>query len=257
MSEEKSVLLTIDDGVATVTMNQPRKFNSLDGAMLSELFSAILDISENPAARVMVLRGNGAAFCSGGDLKSMADNLDRIEGTAGYLIDTANAVVLAMRRLAVPVICSVHGAAAGGGFAVAMGGDMVVAAESARFVFAYSKIAVSPDAGLSYVLTERLGARRAIEALLLRTQFSAAEMLELGLVNRVVADNQLAAATQELAMQLAQLPPTMAREVKRIVNERADNGLGHQMSLERAAFVRCAKSPEFAERVRAFMEKRR
>ena len=257
MSEEQAVLLDIgNDGIATITLNRPQAFNSMNQALLSGLLTALLKAEGDASVRVVIVRGSGNAFCGGGDLKAMADDIDRIESAVGFFIDTANAAVVAMRRLRVPVICSVHGSAAGGGFALAAAGDFIVAAESARFVIAYSKIAVSPDAGLSYFLTERLGPWRAIDALLLRSHLTAAELREAGMVTRVVADDQLEAATRQLAQQIAQLPPTMANSVKRLVNERADRALGQQMSSERQGFIRCTGSREFAQRVDAFLQKK-
>jgi 2-(1,2-epoxy-1,2-dihydrophenyl)acetyl-CoA isomerase len=254
---EQAVLLSVDAGIATITMNRPQAFNSMNQELLSRMLTAVLAAGDDPNVRVVVIRGNGTAFCGGGDLKSMCDDIDRIESAVGFFIDTANALVLAIRRLRVPVICSVHGAAAGGGFSLAIGGDFVVAAQSARFVIAYSKIAVSPDAGLSHFLTERLGSWRAMDALLLRTHFTAAEMQELGIVNRIAPDDQLAAATAELAEQISQLPPAMCSEVKRLVNDLADGELGQQMSRERSAFVRCTASGEFKQRLNAFINKQR
>lgn len=258
MSEEKSVLLSVDnDGIATITMNRPQAFNSMNQELLSSMLTTVLAAGDNPNVRVVVIRANGAAFCGGGDLKAMSDDIDRIESAVGFFIDTANALVLAMRRLRVPIICSVHGAAAGGGFSLAVAGDFVVASESSRFVIAYSKIAVSPDAGLSYFLTERLGPWRAMEALLLRTHFTAAEMKELGIVHSIALDAQLDDATAALAKQIAQLPPAMCTEVKRLVNELADDKLGQQMSRERFGFIRCTGSNDFKQRLNAFLSKQR
>ena len=174
--------------VATITLNRPEALNALDLALGRELFHAALEVDEDPAIRCVVVTGAGKAFCAGGDVKGFADNLPRIGVLIKELTTYLHGAVSRLCRSDKPVIMAVNGVAAGGGFSLALSGDLVVAAESARFTMAYSKIAATPDGSSSYFLPRLIGLRRALELYVSNRVLSAREALEWGLVTRVVPD---------------------------------------------------------------------
>ena len=143
--------LTLDrsEGVATITLNRPDAFNALSLGLGRELFHAALDVDEDPAVRCVVVTGAGRAFCAGGDVKDFVDNLERIGVLVKELTTYLHGTVSRFCRSDKPVIMAVNGVAAGGGLSFALSGDLVVAAESARFTMAYSKIAATPDGSSS------------------------------------------------------------------------------------------------------------
>lgn len=258
MSDPAPVLLDIDaQGIATVTLNRPQQFNTIDIASMQCLATLLQDLEHDAAVRAVILRGAGKTFSGGGDIRSMHAQIDNLPRFIGEIIDSFHAAIVALRRLPVPIIASVHNSAAGGGFSLALACDFVVATESARFVIAYPKLATSTDGGLSFFLTRRLGTARALDLLLLRDEIGAAEAHALGLVNRIAADDRLADETQAAALRLAGLPTQSVREIKRLVSGLGDAALHEQLAAERAAFVRNAALPEMAQRLMAFLDKKR
>lgn len=259
MSDSAPVLLDIDaDGIATLTLNRPQQFNTIDIASMQCLAASLQDLEHNAAVRAVILRGAGKTFSGGGDIRSMHAQIDNLPRFIGEIIDSFHAAIVALRRLPVPIIASVHNSAAGGGFSLALACDFVVATEAARFVVAYPKLATSTDGGLSFFLTRRLGTARALDILLLRDEIGAVEAHALGLVNRLAADDaHLLDETLAAARRLAQLPPQSVREIKWLVSGLGDAALPDQLAAERAAFVRNSARPEMAERLLAFLNKSR
>jgi len=169
-------------GVATLTLNRPDAYNSLNMALGRELFSASLELDEDPEVRCVVITGSGRAFCAGGDVKDFVDNLGRIGAHIKELTTYLHGAVSRFCRSDKPVIMAINGIAAGGGFSFALSGDLVVAAESAKFTMAYSKIAATPDGSSSYFLPRLIGLRRAMELYFTNRVLTAREALEWGLV---------------------------------------------------------------------------
>jgi 2-(1,2-epoxy-1,2-dihydrophenyl)acetyl-CoA isomerase len=256
MADNQSILCTRAGGTAILTLNRPQQFNAINIESMQSLYRALLDIEPDPSVRAVILRGSGPAFCGGGDIRAMRDNLDNLPRFIGEIVDAFHATILALRRLPVPVISAVHGSAAGGGFSLALACDLVMATQSARFVSAYAKLATSTDGGLSYFLTRRLGSGRALDVLLLR-DLKAPEALALGAIDRVVEDDRLEAEALALAEQLGRLPAHSVREIKRLVTGLNDTALAEQLAAERAAFLRCCREKEFAEKVVAFLDKKK
>jgi 2-(1,2-epoxy-1,2-dihydrophenyl)acetyl-CoA isomerase len=257
-TDSQPVLLDIDtNGIATLTLNRPQQFNTIDIASMQCLANLLADIDADPQVRAVILRGDGKTFSGGGDIRSMHEHLDELPRFIGEIVDQFHAAIIALRRLKVPVIASVHGSAAGGGFSLALACDLVVATQSARFVIAYPKLATSTDGGLSFFLTRRLGTARALDILLLRNEVGAVEAQALGLVNRLADDDQLAAQTLALAEQLVALPAQSVREIKSLVAGLGDAGLHEQLAAERAAFMRCSREPELGARLSAFLTKKK
>ncbi|MFT3931461.1 MAG: enoyl-CoA hydratase-related protein [Spongiibacteraceae bacterium] len=255
---EQSLFLDIDnEGIATLTMNRVQQFNAISVELMQRMLGYLTEIEFNPNVRAVILRGNGPAFSGGGDLATMREHIDQLPRFLGEIIDAFHTSLLAMRRLKVPTIAQVHGSAAGAGVSLAMACDFVVAAENTRFVVAYPKLATSTDGGLTYYLTQRVGTARALDILLLRDQLSAREALDLGLISRVAAPENLEAEARAVALRIAQLPAQSVSELKGLVLGFADSALANQLAAERAAFVRNAGTKEFADRIVAFLDKKR
>src|SRR5437773_823878 len=219
----ESLILDRRDGVATITLNRPDAFNALTLGLGRELFHAALEVDEDPSVRCVVVTGAGKAFCAGGDVKDFADNLPRIGVLVKELTTYLHGAVSRFARSDKPVIMAVNGVAAGGGFSFALSGDLVLAAESARFTMAYSKIAATPDGSSSYFLPRLVGLRRAMELYFTNRVLTAREALDWGLVTRVVPDAEFKGAVDALARELAQGPSKAFGAAKRQVQQRMTN----------------------------------
>src|SRR5437879_9115580 len=250
--------LTLDrsEGVATITLNRPDAFNALNLGLGRELFHAALDVDEDPAVRCVVVTGAGRAFCAGGDVKDFCDNLERIGVLVKELTTYLHGTVSRFCRSDKPVIMAVNGVAAGGGLSFALSGDIVVAAESARFTMAYSKIAATPDGSSSYFLPRLIGLRRAMELYFTNRVLSAREALEWGLVTKVVPDAELRASVTGLAGELGQGPTLAIAAAKRLFHQSTHESLETQMELESQAIAAAGHTEDFREGVTAFAAKR-
>lgn len=213
------VLLDItDDGIARIRLNRPEAANGLDAPLLRALNDAVLACHGDPRTRVVVLSGEGPNFCAGGDVKTFASKGEGLpdylrEATAWLQIATAS-----LLRLKAPVVTGVHGfAAGGGGLGLVCASDLVVAARSARIFSGAARVGMAPDGGTSVTLTQIVGARKAMELLLLNPTLTADEALAIGLVNEVVDDDQLDKRLLALAGELAAMAPLALAATKRLV----------------------------------------
>ena len=257
MTSEQLVSLShTPDGVVTLSMATPGKPSVVTQESAMAMQQALAEVAAMPQARVLVLRSAGKSFNAGGDLKAIDSTLVDSDRLLGAIIDAFHASILALRRLPIPVIGSVYGAAAGGGFSLALACDQLIVASNARFVVAYPALGTSSDGGLSHFLTKRLGAAKALEIVLGSGAINAAEAQALGLAVKVVDDASLDAETAAYAAKIAQLAPQSVREFKRLIAGAEDDGLEAQLAREREAFLRCAKTEDFRKRVGAFLQKR-
>jgi 2-(1,2-epoxy-1,2-dihydrophenyl)acetyl-CoA isomerase len=250
------LLLERADQIATITLNRPDAFNAFNLALGREIFDAALEVDEDPDVRCVVITGGGKAFCAGGDVKDFADNLPRIGALVKELTTYLHGAVSRLVRTPKPVVTAVNGIAAGGGFSLALAGDLVIAAESARFTMAYSKIAATPDGSSSYFLPRLIGIRRAIELHYTNRVLSAKEALEWGLVNRVVPDAEFKGAVQKLARELAQGPTKAFGAAKLLFHHSTHESLETQMELEAQAIARSGYTEDFRNGVTAFADKK-
>ncbi len=240
-------------GVAQLRFNRPDVLNALDAGLANALLEACRSIASDSAVRVVVLGGNGRAFMAGGDLAAM--RRAPVEA-ADALIRPLHAAVQLLSEMPVPVLARVHGAAAGAGISLMLAADLAIAAEGTRFNFAYTDIAASCDGGASWALPRLLGLRKALEIALLCESFDATEALRLGLLNRVVAAERLAAVTDDLAARLARREPHALAHLKRLLRLAGQQSLEAQLQAERAAFLDCAGRPAFAAAVDGFFARR-
>jgi 2-(1,2-epoxy-1,2-dihydrophenyl)acetyl-CoA isomerase len=250
------LLLDKREHVATITLNRPEAYNALDLGLGRELFHAALEVDEDPDVRCVVITGAGKAFCAGGNVKDFADNLPRIGILVKELTTYLHGAVSRLTRSAKPVIMAVNGVAAGGGLSFALSGDVVIAAESARFTMAYSKIAATPDGSSSYFLPRLIGLRRTLELYLTNRVLSAREALEWGLVTRVVPDAELKDAVEALARELAAGPTLAIGGAKRLFHQSTWESLETQMELEAQAIAASGHTEDFREGVTAFANKK-
>ena len=256
MNGDASVLSSQSGDVVTLSLNRPDRLNALDGEMADALCVAIKAIENNAFARVVVLRGEGRSFCAGGDVAAMHAHRDNLPAFIEKTIDPFHACVLGLQRLPMPVIASVHGSLAGGGFSLAMACDLVVATRSARFVVAYPKLGAPADGGLSFFLVQRLGSARGLEVLTTGGELNAEHALKLGLVSRVVEDDELQQETAQWIAEMLALPTQSLSELKTLVAAQSNDALEAHLKREKAAFLRCAATPDFAARIAAFAQKR-
>jgi 2-(1,2-epoxy-1,2-dihydrophenyl)acetyl-CoA isomerase len=255
-----TVLTQLDGPVAIVTLNRPASLNALNFELADALGDAMHAIEADPAVRCVVLRGAGGHFMAGGDIDTFSTDLDADarERAAGFRhgIHAAHAAVIAIKRMAKPVIASVDGAAAGAGLSFALAADLAILSDRAYLVTGYLQLGTTPDCGLTFTLPRTLGARKAIELLMLSERIDARTALALGLANRVVPAGELEAETLKLARRLAAGPTLAFGQLKRLLRESAHNGLDAQLAAEVEAFGACAVSEDFKEGVRAFGAKR-
>jgi 2-(1,2-epoxy-1,2-dihydrophenyl)acetyl-CoA isomerase len=251
----ESIIYDVKDAVATITLNRPDAYNALNLALARDVFHATLEADEDREVRCLVITGAGKAFCAGGDVKDFAENPDRIGVVIKALTTYLHGAVSRLARAQKPVIMAVNGVAAGGGMSFALSGDLVVAAESARFTMAYSKIAASPDASSSYFLPRMIGLRRALELHYTNRVLSAREAMEWGLVNRVHQDAEFPSAVAALARQLAEGPTLAFGRAKLLFHQSTQESLETQMELEAQAIAACGHTEDFRNGVMAFARK--
>lgn len=252
-----SILYSVADGIATITLNRPQVMNALDAGMIRRLREAAERVERETAVRAVVLGGAGAAFCAGGDVAAFRENATRVPAMVREVAGDLHHAVLALRRAPKPVLASVHGAVAGAGVSLMTAADLAIAADGTKFTLAYSRIGASPDGGATYSLPRLVGYRKALELMLLSDTFDARAALRLGLVNWVVDAERLSAEMDAIARRLAQGATVAFGETKRLLYQDTEQALAAHLDAEIEAFARCAATRDFAEGVRAFVEKRK
>lgn len=260
MEETESVqpvVCTVKDGIARILLNRPSVLNALDESMSCALLSACDAIQGNDDVRVVVLSGAGRAFMAGGDLARFHDAPEHCAETAMALIDPLHAALAILTSLKQPVVGVLHGAVAGAGISLALACDLVIASDNTIFNFAYTRIGANSDGGLSWHLSRIVGMRRAMEIALLGEPLGAKDLLNIGLVNRVVSQCQLENDASYLAERLAQGPTAAFGTMKRLLRQSFGASFEAQMAAERNAFIECTASADFRIGVDAFFGRRK
>jgi 2-(1,2-epoxy-1,2-dihydrophenyl)acetyl-CoA isomerase len=256
----ESVLLTRDGAVATLTLNRPAALNALDLPMMDALVAHVATIAADPTLRVVVLQGAGKHFMAGGDLKTFATRLDaepaQRQADFQLIVNRLHAAIEHVQRMPQVVICALRGAVAGFGLSLAAACDLAVAADDAYFASAYRQIGLTPDGGGTWALPRIVGLRKALEIYLLSERFDAREAQRIGLVNRVVDGAALEATVTAMAQSIATGPILALGNVKRLLRESSGRTLSEQLHAEAESFARCAATDDFAEGIRAFLDKR-
>lgn len=252
MIEYDSILYTVTDGIARISLNRPDVMNALNTLMRAELADAF--VRAGKTARVVVLSGEGKAFCSGQDLGDGKDvsklNLERV------LRDEYVPMMRALNDCPVPTICVVQGAAAGAGANLALGADVVIAGESAYFTQAFTRIGLIPDAGGTWTLPRQVGMARAMGASLFADKIDAKKAEDWGMIYECVADDGLSDHVTARATALAQGPTLAYGQLKEAMRQGASNTYEEQLFLEAKLQGACGKTRDFKEGIVSFLEKR-
>lgn len=244
--------------VGVITLNRPESLNALTTKVGQEFQAAVAEVCEG-GARAIIVTGAGRAFCAGGDLREMqriAEREGKVEAFFDEPLRLLNDCILLIRRSPLPFIAAVNGAASGGGCNLALACDLVIAGESARFNQAFVKVGLSPDCGGTFILPRLVGWKRATELMITGEVVSARRALEMGMINAVVADEELMAQALAMAEKLAQAPTIALGRIKELLEASATNDYGGQLELERKAQIESGKTKDFREGVAAFIEKR-
>ena len=252
-----AILLDIAEGVATITLNRPDKLNSFTDEMHAELKQAMQIIQADRSVRVLMITGAGRGFCAGQDLseRMMGDGAETAD-VGSSLEKNYNPLLKQLRALPYPVICAVNGVAAGAGCNLVLACDIVLAAKSASFVQAFSRIGLIPDAGGTYTLPRLVGTARAMAAMMLAEKVGAEQAEKWGMIWKCVDDAQLMNEANTLARHLAGQATRALGLTKRAIYASANNTFEQQLDLERDLQREAAKSEDFREGVMAFKEKR-
>ena len=255
--EFETILYETQDGVARITLNDPDRLNPITRPMLREIRVALGRIEEDETVRVLVLTGAGRGFCSGQDLtEAVVQTASPAETVAESLDEFYHPMIDALRALRVPTIAAINGIAAGAGANIALHCDLVVAAQSASFVEAFTRIGLVPDCGGTWLLPRLIGEARSRALMLLAEPLSAEEAVAWGLIYRAVPDDSFAAEVEALAARLAKGPTRAYTMIREALNVGASHGLSAQLDVERALQAEAAGSADFREGVAAFSEKR-
>jgi len=252
-----SILVSLETGVLAVTLNRPDKLNAFNPEMHEELRAA-LEQADGAEVRAVLLTGAGRAFCAGQDLSTRkvtpgAAPIDLAVSLGNYY----NPLVRRLRELPKPVVCAVNGTAAGAGANIALACDLVIAARSANFVQAFSRIGLLPDSGGTWFLPRLAGSARAMGLALLGEKLSAEDAAAWGLIWKVVDDDALATEAMAITKQLAAGPTTGYGLIKQALLASASNSLDAQLELERDLQRKAGFSEDYREGVAAFLEKRK
>lgn len=246
------VRLSVEDGIATLTLSRPDRANALDPALADALFQAFLELGGQPQIRAVLLQADGPRFGVGGDLACFdTPTPAETAAAARAILRPLHALMQAMRESPLPVVCAVRGVAAGGSLALALACDISVWAEGCRLVPAYAALGATPDCGLTWTLTQAIGPQRALQWLLDGTTLSAEQARSIGLVQHVVHDDQVRGVARAFAERVAALSPQAVARTKRLVHQAQLQPWPAQLAAEYEAFTACAQGEEFAARVRA------
>jgi 2-(1,2-epoxy-1,2-dihydrophenyl)acetyl-CoA isomerase len=257
MNPFKHIKFEKQAAIARITLNRPDAANGLDSLMASELKQAAQQCDGDPELKVVILTAQGRFFCAGGDLKEMLSHGDEIGAAAQALADDFHAAISMLSRMHATLIIAVNGVAAGGGFSLALIGDLVLAAESANFTMAYTRAGLCPDGASSHFLPRLVGLRKAQELMLCNPTLDAREACTLGLITQVVADQDLSAETDRLANEFASGARLSVAYARKLLLASPGNDLEAQMALEGQLLAQCAASPDGREGIQAFVDKRK
>ncbi len=253
---KNSILLTIENNVAFITLNRPEVFNSFNRQMALTLQTVLDDCETNNDVRAIVLTGNGKAFCAGQDLKEVTDR-DANPGFKKILEEHYNPIILKIRSIKKPIIGAINGVAAGAGANIALACDIVIANEKVSFIQAFSLIGLIPDSGGTFFLPRLVGFQKATALAMLGDKISAEEAERLGMIYKHVSSEEFEETIQKYASKLAKMPTKALGMIKELFNASMTNDLETQLALESKLQIEAAQTDDYAEGVNAFIEKRK
>lgn len=251
------IAVTEDSGILTITLNRPDKLNAFIGHMRRDLAEALEHAGSDRSVRAVIITGAGRAFCAGGDVRFMAELMQRNDTEEfARILGAGRRVILAIRQMTKPVIAAVNGPASGAGANLAFACDLRVAATTATFSQSFLKVGLHPDWGGTFFLPRLVTPNKACELFFLGDVIDAAEALRLGIVNQVVEPEELETATMQLAERLRAAPPLALAAAKQAVYASGAADLEEMLRYETEAQLRCFESDDGHEGVHAFLEKR-
>ncbi len=245
----------VANGVATITLNRPEVYNALNDEITFELQDAFKSVAKDQAVRVVILTGEGKAFCSGQDLKASSSQGKR--SFLDSLHKRYNPLILGMRNLPKPIVCRLNGVAAGAGCSRALACDIIVASDDATLIEVFINIGLVPDSGSSYFLPRLTGMARAFELCSMGNRIKALEAFELGLVNKVVKPEELDTAVKNYTDYFAQAPTRAIGLIKKMLNKSATSTLEEMLEYEAYCQEIAGSTHDHKEGVTAFLEKRK
>lgn len=243
--------------IGRLVVNRPEVLNALDVPTAQAISTAAGRLAQRQDLRCIELCGAGRAFMAGGDLSAFAENIDQADEVVHALLDALEPAILAIQTHSAPVIASVHGAVAGAGLSLMAACDLAIASSSTRFLLAYDQIGAPPDCGGSHFLPRLLGERRAAALMYLGETWNAAEAQAAGLVNKVVADDDLKKVTATMVASIASGPSGAFAQYKSLVRTGRSRSLEAQLAAEREAFCAATKTRDFKEGVLAFLARKK
>ncbi|MFN8482547.1 MAG: enoyl-CoA hydratase-related protein [Anaerolineae bacterium] len=256
---DEPILYSVGDGVATITLNRPDVLNAFTDPMLDALNDALAKAERDAAVRCVVITGAGRGFCAGqdlGDVKRREQESGHAVSFAEHLRTKYNPIVRRIRTMEKPVIGAVNGVAAGAGASLALACDLRIASDKASFVLAFVKVGLVPDSGMNYFLVQMIGLPRAFELAATGGRLTAEEALHLGVVNRMVPTDELQAAAQAWAKELAQAPTRAIGLTKRAMNRALVSSVEEVLDYEAWLQEIAGRTADHKEGVAAFLEKR-
>lgn len=251
-----TILFTVENGICRITLNRPDVFNSFNEELSAEFIDALKKATKDEAVRTVIITGEGKAFCSGQDLKSIKGDVGN-RSLGESVLRRYNPMIMAIREMPKPVICRLNGVAAGAGASLALACDIIIASENASLIEVFSNVGLVPDSGSSFFLPHLVGYNKAFELITLASKVSAAEAQQLGIVSKVVAAEDLDNAVNELAARYAAGPTKAYAITKRMLNKAYSATLNEMLLEEYYGQEMAGRSNDYKEGVTAFVEKRK
>ena len=253
-----SIIYEKNSSIAKIVLNKPDTGNTLDSQLAKELYEASLDAASDENIKALILTANGKLFCGGGNLKFLLSKKEEVKKTLLEMTMYFHGAISRMARMSAPIIVGVNGTAGGGGFSLAITGDIIYAVKDAKFTLAYTNAGLSPDGSSTYYLPRIVGMKRAKELMLTNRLFSAEEAFDMGLIDLVVNTNEeLTEALNKQAEIFSKGPINAYKSVKKLLSESFNNGLETQMEKESIHISNNADSKHGIEGLTAFSEKRK
>lgn len=251
-----TILFSVENGICRITLNRPDVFNSFNEELSAEFIDALKKAIKDETIRVVIISGEGKAFCSGQDLKSIKGDVGN-RSLGESVLRRYNPMIMAIREMPKPVICRLNGVAAGAGASLALACDIIIAAENASLIEVFANVGLVPDSGSSFFLPHLVGYNKAFELITLASKVSAAEAQQLGIVSKVVAADELDSAVNELAQRYASGPTKAYAITKRMLNKAYSATLNEMLLEEYYGQEMAGRSNDYKEGVSAFVEKRK
>lgn len=252
----QTITSVTENSICTITLNRPAVFNSFNEEMSAEFIDALKKATRDEVVRVVVITGQGKAFCSGQDLKDIQSKTGN-RSLSDSVLRRYNPMILAIREMPKPVICKLNGVAAGAGASLALACDLIIASETASLIEVFINVGLVPDSGSSFFLPRLVGYNKAFELITLGTKISAKDALDLGFVYKVTPLEELDAAALELAQRYAVGPTKTYGMVKKMLNKAYTAGLNEMLQYEAYNQEMAGRSDDYKEGVDAFVEKRK